>query len=311
MRYMSILIIFGLIIMYLCMHLLYHSSSVKTASKGKIVCTTGMIASVVHEIAGNSLDIICLMGPGVDPHIYKAKPTDVVHIQEADLLLYNGLHLEGQMVELFEDLHATKKVFAVSSFIDDSLCMQVDEHVYDPHIWHDVSLWQQIVMPLKDQLCTIFPDHAEQFNTNALHYLKKLKNLHHLMQKTFATIPVEKRILVTAHDAFGYFGKAYGFEVVALQGVSTDVQPGLADITKLMNFIIEQHIPVVFIESCVPKKSIETVVQMAERLGRKVQVGKELLADALGSPEKNADSYIGMMYYNMYVIMDGFAEYTT
>jgi len=309
MRHVFTTIIVCLVIFFLSKYALENRSFVKNASAGKIVCTTGMIASVVREITGNSVDVVCLMGPGVDPHIYKAKPTDVIHIQEADLLLYNGLHLEGKMVELFEELHKTKKVLPVSSLIDSSFFIQVDEGVYDPHLWHDVSLWKQIVMPLKEQLCMLFSEHAGQFNENAVTYLKKLDDLHDNMKKEFFTIPVEKRILVTAHDAFGYFGRAYEFSVVSLQGVSTDVQPGLADITKLVDFIIEKKISVVFIESCIPKKSIETVVHMAARRGHTVNIGKELLADALGSREQNADFYIGMMCYNMQVLMDGFAEY--
>jgi manganese/zinc/iron transport system substrate-binding protein len=303
------MIIICFIIVFLSKYALENRSVVKNASAGKIVCTTGMIASVVREITGNSVDIVCLMGPGVDPHIYKAKPTDVIHIQEADLLLYNGLHLEGKMVELFEELHKTKKVLPVSSLIDSSFFIQVDEGVYDPHLWHDVSLWKQIVMPLKEELSILFSEHAAQFNENAVTYLKKLDDLHDSMKRKFFTIPVEKRILVTAHDAFGYFGRAYEFRVISLQGVSTDVQPGLADITKLVDFIIEKKISVVFIESCIPKKSIEMVVHMAARRGHTVNIGKELLADALGSREQNADFYIGMMRYNTQVLMDGFAEY--
>lgn len=308
MRFTHIMAIFSLTIIGFLIFF-YLPPSHNSSTKKKVVCTTGMIGSVIREIAGDFVEVICLMGPGVDPHIYKAKPTDVMHIQNADLLLYNGLHLEGKMVELFEELHKTKKVYAVSSWLDQSLLMQVDQGVYDPHVWHDVSLWQQIVMPLKEQLCLIDPEHAAQFTKNANQYIQKLTDLHSVMQQTFATIPLEKRILVTAHDAFGYFGKIYGFEVIALQGVSTDVQPGLADMTQLVDTIIEKKIPVIFVESCIPKKSIESVVQMAARLDHTINIGKELLADALGSPEKNADSYVGMMYYNMNTIMDGFAAY--
>ncbi|RTL06620.1 manganese transporter [Candidatus Dependentiae bacterium] len=286
---------------------LWRPDQQKTYLKKKIVCTTGMISSVAYEIAGGYIDIICLMGPGVDPHIYKAKPTDVMHIQEADLLLYNGLHLEGKMVELFEELHTTKKVYAVSSWINQSQLIKVDEQAYDPHVWHDVSLWQQIVLPLQEQLCLLDPAHASIFSANAHTYIEKLNDLDKNIKKIFASITQHKKILVTAHDAFSYFGRAYGFQVVALQGVSTDVQPGLADITHLVNFIIEKQIPVIFLESCMPKKSIESVVEMVKRSGNTISIGKELLADALGEPEKNADSYIGMMYYNIEAIVNGFS----
>lgn len=292
---------------FFLLFLLNKPTTKNSSLKKKIVCTTGMICSVVRAIADDKIETFCLMGPGVDPHIYKAKPTDVIHIQEADLLLYNGLHLEGKMVELFEEMHATKKVYAVSNWIDSSKLIKVDEETYDPHVWHDVSLWQQIVLPLQEQLCILDPENASFFNENARSYVKELTKLHNTMQKTFATIPASKKILVTAHDAFSYFGRAYGFQVVALQGVSTDVQPGLADITNLVNFIIEKQIPVIFLESCIPKKSIEFVVEMVERAGKTIHIGKELLADALGYSEKNADTYIGMMYYNMHTILNGFS----
>lgn len=299
---MSLIIAAFFVIMFL-----YKPSTQQNKIKKKVVCTTGMIGSVIREIASEKIDIICLMGPGVDPHIYKAKPTDVIHIQEADLLLYNGLHLEGKMVELFEEMHTTKKVYAVSSWIDSSQFIKVDEEAYDPHVWHDVSLWQQIVLPLQEQLCLLDPENQSFFIKNANNYIQELNNLDTTIKKTFASIEESKRILITAHDAFSYFGRAYGFQVVSLQGVSTDVQPGLADITNLVTFIIEKQVPVIFLESCIPKKSIESVVEMVQRTGNSIRIGKELLADALGCSEKNADSYIGMMYYNMHTILQGFS----
>ena len=307
MRFNAVIFITILFFIGLCSFLLYRPNIKNNFSKKKVVCTTGMIASVVHEIAGDLLDIVCLMGPGVDPHVYKTKPTDVLHIQEAHLLLYNGLHLEGKMVELFEELHKTKKVCAVSSWCDNTLLIKVSEQAYDPHIWHDILLWQQIVVPLAKELCLIDPEHTAYFIAQAEKYTLKLTTLHNQIKDSFATIPAQKRVLVTAHDAFNYFGRAYGFEVVALQGVSTDVQPGLADMVTLVDLIIAKNISVIFVESCIPKKSIEAVVQMAQRRGHTLQMGKELLADALGDQEKNADTYVGMMYYNMRTIMDGYA----
>lgn len=281
-----------------------------TKSKKRVVCTTGMIGSVLHEIAGDRLDIICLMGPGVDPHVYKAKPTDVMNIQKADLILYNGLHLEGKMVELFEELAATKKVIAVSSWLDKTLLINATDQAYDPHVWHDVNLWRQILFPLTHELCLIDPENALFFSKNAEHYNDELTDLDIKMKNTFARIPAKKRILVTAHDAFSYFGRAYGFEVVAVQGVSTDVQPGLADLTNLVSFLIKHNVPVIFLESCIPKRSIEAVVEMVTRSGSSIQVGGELLADALGEHEKDADTYTGMILHNMYTIMEGFAQHT-
>jgi manganese/zinc/iron transport system substrate-binding protein len=284
----------------------YFTTNKQYTTKKKIVCTTGMIASVVQEIVQDTVDVVCLMGPGVDPHVYKARTSDVMHIQQAQLILYSGLHLEGKMAELLQELHKTKLVFAVTDVIARSLLIEVDNQVYDPHVWHDVSLWKMIVLPIAQKLTQVDPEHAQLFADNAQKYIKKLDKLDKTMKQKCAIIPAEKRILVSAHDAFGYFGKAYGFKVVALQGVSTDAQPGLADIVQLAQFIFEHHIPVVFLESCIPPKSIEAVVGMVGRLGGRVAVGQELLADALGMRKDNADSYVGMIEYNMDVIISSF-----
>ena len=308
---MNRLIISIFCILFLCVVVWYaknYSTMQQQSYKKKVVCTTGMIASVVREIAQDIVEVVCLMGPGVDPHVYKARASDVMHIQQAQLILYNGLHLEGKMAELFEELHKTKLIFAVTDAIDRSLLIEVDRGVYDPHVWHDVLLWKMIVLPIAQKLAQIDPEHEQLFVNNAQKYIKTLDELNNKLKQKCAIIPPEKRVLVSAHDAFGYFGKAYKFKVVALQGVSTDAQPGLADITQLAQFIVDHHIAVVFLESCIPPKSIDAVVGMVARLGRQVAVGKELLADALGMGKDNADSYVGMIEYNMDVIISSFMQ---
>jgi manganese/zinc/iron transport system substrate-binding protein len=284
-----------------------YAKNEKRTHKKKIVCTTGMIASVVKEIVHDKMDVICLMGPGVDPHVYKARPSDVIHIKQADLIVYNGLHLEGKMTELFEQFERSKVVFSVGTMIDRNLLLTVDEGIYDPHIWHDVSLWKEIVMPLAHQCGKILPQERSFFEESAYAYEAQLEQLHDTIKNRCAEIPQEKRILVTAHDAFSYFGRAYGYKVVALQGVSTDAQPGLADMMQLAHYIVEYKISVVFLESCIPHKSMNALVQMVARLGWNVTVGKELLADALGMEKDNADFYIGMIQYNVNAMIEGFA----
>lgn len=276
------------------------------ADKISVVCTTGMIASTVQSIVGNEAEVFCLMGPGVDPHTFKVRPSDVARIQSADLLVFNGLHLEGKMTDLFEQSDIADKSCSIQTFVDPKQLIEVAPGVYDPHVWHDVLLWSSVIDSLTERLLQLMPEKADSLYKNASEYKHRLLQLHQQLLEMYAKIPTAQRILITAHDAFGYFGRAYGFQVVALQGVSTDVQAGLADLLGLATFIVDHKVPVIFLESCIPSKSMVAVAEKVEALGFKVMLGNQLLADAVGMQGADQVAYQQMMLDNMHTIMNGF-----
>lgn len=271
----------------------------------RIVTTTGMIADAVKNVVGDSADVEALMGPGVDPHLYKATQGDLEKLNNADVIFYNGLHLEGKMVEVFEKLALRKPVIAVSKRIDQSLFHKVpgSADAYDPHIWFDVKLWQQTVMLISDTLRTYNLKSRNYFQSNATAYLKQLDSLHNWVYSEIATIPEKQRVLITAHDAFGYFGAAYHIEVRGLQGISTVSEFGLKDMTNLVNLITSRGIKAVFVESSVPRRSIEAVVAGCQERGHKVAIGGTLYSDAMGKAGTPDGTYIGMVSANVRTIV--------
>jgi manganese/zinc/iron transport system substrate-binding protein len=283
------------------------SCDTKNTSTGKlnIVTTTGMIADVVINIAGDSANVSSLMGPGVDPHLYKATYGDVNKLTDADIIFYNGLHLEGKLQEIFKKLAKAKTVVAVSNDIDRNTLTKIpgSTESYDPHIWFDVQKWQQCVdytskiMQQKDLA------HASYYKENTRKYLLKLDSLHQFARRKISEIPPSQRVLVTAHDAFGYFGKAYEIEVKGLQGISTLSEFGLKDVSELVHLIVSRKIKAVFVESSVPQKSIEAVVEGCKARGHQVKIGGNLYSDAMGNPGTPAGTYIGMVRANIETIV--------
>lgn len=270
-----------------------------------IVATTGMIGDAANLIAGTHADVITLMGPGVDPHLYKATHGDLENLTKADLILYNGLHLEGKMGEVFEKLGRTKPVVAVSGGIDTAQLRKIPgfDNTFDPHIWFNVALWKSAVQEIGLALKKQDPTHAETYQLNLDTYLLKLDSLHKSTRDSLATIPRENRILVTAHDAFGYFGDAYEVEVHGLQGISTMSEFGLKDITDLTTFIIDRKIKAIFVESSVSPRSIEAVVKGCQEKGWEVRIGGSLYSDALGAADTPAAHYDGMVSANVKTII--------
>ncbi|HSK87670.1 MAG TPA: zinc ABC transporter substrate-binding protein, partial [Anaerolineales bacterium] len=227
-----------------------------------IVTTTGMIADITKNVGGDRVQVAALMGPGVDPHLYKASEGDVQRLQEADVIFYNGLHLEAQMGDVLERLNEFGiKTVAVTDQIDRSLLQSPPEFQgnYDPHVWFDVTLWMKAVEQVRDTLVEMDPESSSAYEANANAFLTELETLHQYVLDQANTIPAEQRILITAHDAFNYFGRAYGFEVRGLQGISTEAQAGTADVQALADFIVERQIPAVFVESSVPQRNVEAV----------------------------------------------------
>ncbi len=272
--------------------------------KIRIVTTTGMIADAVINIAGDTLEVEALMGPGVDPHLYKATQGDLKKLTSADLVLYNGLRLEGKMGEILEKLGRIKPVIAVGTAIDTNqlLSSPLFHNAYDPHIWFDVSIWKQVVNKINKSLQEFDPVHADYYHRNSGKYLQRLDSLHQEVKTQIARIPPDQRVLITAHDAFEYFGRAYNIEVRGLQGLSTLTEFGLKDITDLVKYIIERQIKAVFTETSISERSIRAVVEGCKQRGHNVRIGGSLYSDAMGAKNTPEGTYIGMVNANVQTI---------
>lgn len=274
--------------------------------KIRVVTTTGMIADVVKNVGGDRVSVEALMGPGVDPHLYKASEGDVIRLQEADVVFYNGLHLEAQMGKVLERLNEFgKRTVAVTDKIDRSLLESPPAFAgnYDPHVWFDVTMWMKTVDQVKETLIEMDPAHTAEYEVNAEVYLKELEALHQYVLDQAGTIPADQRVLITAHDAFNYFGRAYGFDVRGLQGISTEAQAGTADVQELASFIAEKQIPAIFVESSVPQRNVEAVQAAVQAKGFDVQIGGSLYSDAMGTAGTPDGTYIGMVRHNIDTIV--------
>ncbi|MFC5470885.1 metal ABC transporter solute-binding protein, Zn/Mn family [Cohnella suwonensis] len=298
-----------LAVLFLSMGLLLLSgcgnkSESETASGAlKLTTTIGMINDVAREIGGEHVEVTGLMGPGVDPHLYKASQGDIKKLEDADLILYSGLHLEGKMTEMFEKMSKSKRVVAVTKNIPEEKLREADG-AHDPHVWFDVSLWMNAAETIRDTLIEADPTNKAAYQSNAEAYLANLKELDDYARAQIDTIPKEGRVMVTAHDAFGYFGAAYDIEVVGLQGISTASEYGSKDVIALRDMLVERKIKAVFVESSVPKKSIEAVIEGAKSNGHDVVIGGELFSDAMGKEGTIEGTYIGMVRHNVDTIVN-------
>lgn len=302
-------IILQLLLLVLFLPLLFtacKSPSREDDGKLKIVTTTGMIYDAVINVAGDQANVVALMGPGVDPHLYKATQGDLKKLTSADLIFYNGLHLEGKLGEVLEKLSRTKPVIAISADIPDSLLREVPgfQGTHDPHIWFDVSLWKEAVKKIRNVLVNVDDSNAQRYSTSAETYLAQLDSLHQAVRLSILEIPEEQRVIITAHDAFGYFGDAYSIEVRGLQGISTVSEFGLRDVTNLVDYIIERKIKAIFVETSVSERSIEAVVQGCQQKGWQVTIGGNLYSDAMGAEGTKAGTYIGMVDTNITTIVN-------
>ena len=271
-----------------------------------VVTTTGMIADAVINVGGERVQVQSLMGPGVDPHLYKASENDVQTLQEADIVFYNGLHLEAQMGEVLERMNDFGiRTVVVTDKIDRSILLAPPEFAgnYDPHVWFDVTLWMKAAEQIKEALIEADPTNQAVYEANAEVYLAKLEELHQYVLSQAEGIPAEQRVLITAHDAFNYFGRAYGFEVRGLQGISTEAQAGTADVQALADFIVERQIPAVFVESSVPQRNVEAVQAAVQSRGFDVRIGGSLFSDAMGTAGTPEGTYVGMVRHNIDTIV--------
>jgi manganese/zinc/iron transport system substrate-binding protein len=298
-----------ILIMLLCFLALACGNEEKTSQedgKASIVATTGMVADLVKNIGKDSVEVTALMGPGVDPHLYKATQGDLRALQGADIIFYNGLHLEGKMGEVFEKLGRIKKVVPVAGAIEESRLLQDPTYsgAADPHIWFDVSLWVSTVDVVARTLSEADPGQADYYRQNAAAYKDTLSSLHEWVKKEIQKIPEGRRILITAHDAFNYFGRAYGMEVRGLQGISTLSEFGLKDRVDLVDFIVENGIKAVFVETSVSEKNINSIVEGASKKGHAVSIGGNLYSDAMGKAGTAEGTYVGMVRANIRTIVE-------
>jgi len=271
--------------------------------KLKITCTVGMIGDLVQRIGGSHVAVNTLLGPGTDPHLYKPSEADARALNNADVVFYNGLHLEGKMTDVLKSAAQTKKhVYPVAEKIPHNLIRRIDE-AEDPHVWFDVSLWQKVAEAIRDGLVAADEKNAAAYKTNAAAVDKELSDLHQWCKSELAGIPKERRVLVTAHDAFNYFGRAYDLEVEAIQGISTDDQASLQAINKLIDLITVRKIKAVFVESSVPEKSMRALVEGCKKRGHDVVIGGQLFSDAMDEPGKPGGSYVGMVRENVNTIV--------
>jgi manganese/zinc/iron transport system substrate-binding protein len=269
------------------------------------VCTVGMIADIVQRIGGEHVAVQALMGAGTDPHLYKAREDDTRALDRADIIFYNGLNLEGKMSDLFVRIAHKKFVAAMSENIDQKLLREPPEFHghYDPHIWFDVSLWMKGAERVRDALVEKDAAHAEDYKKNAEVVLKDMAALHEWCKTELAAIPAERRVLVTAHDAFGYFGRAYNIEVRGIQGISTDDQASVGSINGLVEYIVSKKVKAVFVESSVPRKNIEALVEGCKSRGHTIAIGGELFSDAMGEAGTPEGTYVGMVKHNVNTIV--------
>lgn len=299
-------------LMLISLLLLYTSAcQQKEASKNsneplKILATTGMIADLAQNIGGDKIEVTALMGPGVDPHLYKATHGDLQRLRSADLVLYNGLKLEGKMGEVLEKLALQKPVFAIANALPDSLLL--DDPRYpgnaDPHVWFNLSLWAKCIPPVVQALTELAPQYQPLFEANAKLYADSLAEKHQWIQQQMATIPEQQRVLITAHDAFQYFGQAYGIEVLGLQGISTLSEFGLRDRVDMVDLILKRSIKAIFVESSVSEKNVQSIVESCQQQGHNLSIGGTLYSDAMGAPNTPEGTFLGMIHANVTTLVD-------
>lgn len=297
-----------LLVLSTLLFLLVSNASAQTREKPfRVVATVGMVADTVKAVGKDAVNVETLIGAGGDPHLYKAAPKDVLALANADIIFYNGLFLEGKMAEVLDRYAKQKPTIPVGERIDPALLLRPVEFAghYDPHIWMDVSLWSKTVAAVRDALGELDPSLKPELAQNAAEYEAQLAALHAQVKTWIASVPKEQRVLVTAHDAFHYFGRAYDIEVRGIQGISTESEAGLKDINTLVDFLVERKIRAVFVESSVSQKNIMALIEGARARGHEISVGGELYSDAMGPPNTPDGTYLGMLRHNALFISRG------
>lgn len=272
--------------------------------------TTTMITDLVEQVGGDRVEVQGLMGPGVDPHLYEPTQGDVDRLREADVIFYNGLFLEGQMNDiLVQTARQTPAVQVTEAVPEDELLPSQDyEGQADPHVWWDPTLWETTVDTVVDELSGLQPDSADYFEERGEEYRQEIREAHEEAQAMVEEVPEDRRVLVTSHDAYGYFGERYGFEVRGLQGLSTETEAGAGDVQNLAEFLVENEIPAIFVETTVPRRNVEAVQAAARDRGFDVEIGGELYSDAIGEPGEPGGTYPGAFLENVESITSGLSR---
>jgi len=271
-----------------------------TGERIEVVVTTGMIGDAVREVGGDHVAVTTLMGPGVDPHAYRQTRSDIVRLANADLVLWHGLYLEAQLEEFLRELDVEGDVVAVAEGLPHNLLIGHDDYEgrFDPHVWMNPNLWARVVLEVRDALIAEDPANEADYRANATAHLDELSALATYATRVLSSVPAESRVLLTAHDAFNYFGSAYGFEVVGIQGISTESEAGLARIAELVDLLVERDIRAVFVETSVSDRNIRALIEGAAARGHEVEIGGELFSDAMGEPGTYRGTYLGMIDHN-------------
>lgn len=286
-----------------------------TERKMNVVVTTNIIGDLVRQVAGDRVTLTTLMGAGVDPHLYRASEGDVQTMAEADLVLYNGLHLEGKMTDVFAQMNerSVPTSALAADAVPDSLLIPSAEYAssYDPHVWFDVQLWRRVTQHVGDVLARRDTARAEAYRSSADAYAQRLDSLHQYVMRQSKRIPEDRRVLVTSHDAFRYLGQAYDIEVRGLQGISTASEAGTQDVQTLADFVVTRRIPALFVESSVSPRGIEAVQAAVKAKGFQVRLGGTLYGDALGDRGTPTGTYIGALRHNIDTIVQGLLNTST
>ncbi|KOR89619.1 metal ABC transporter solute-binding protein, Zn/Mn family [Paenibacillus solani] len=274
----------------------------QAGDKIRVVTTIGQIAEPISVIGGDRVEVLSLMGPGVDPHLYNATQGDIKKLDSGDVIFYSGLLLEGNMTEIFEQIGKNKPVLAIADAIPKDQLLQDDAQATDPHVWFDIDMWKLSLDSAVEKLKTLSPKDADYFEKNKQQYFAQLDELKAEAKDKLSQIPEEQRVMVTAHDAFGYFGRMHGLEVVGLQGLSTEAEIGLSDINGTIDILLQHKVPAVFVESSVNPASINAVIEGASKKGLDLKLGGELFSDAMGEEGTTEGTYIGMYRHNVETI---------
>jgi len=276
----------------------------KADDRIEVVATTGMIADAARQVGGDLVNVKALMGPGVDPHAYRQTRSDIVATAQADLVLWHGLYLEAQMEEFLLRLAEEKNVVAVAETLPTNLLIGHDDYdgKYDPHVWMNPNLWSRVVLSVRDALIATQPEAEAIFRANADAHLAELRDLAQYTTRVLSSVPAERRVLLSAHDAFNYFGSAYGFEVIGIQGISTESEAGLVRIEELVDLLVSRDIRAVFVESSVSDRNVRALIEGAAARGHEVKIGGTLYSDAMGEEGTYEGTYVGMIDHNATII---------
>ncbi len=267
----------------------------------RAIATVGMVADIVRNVGGQHVEVLQICGPGVDPHLYKATRDDVQTMMRGDIIFYSGLMLEGKLSDTLSKMARRKPVVVVTELLDEARLLEPEELVghFDPHVWMDVAAWSECVVAVANKLSEFDPGNADSYAANAAAYGQQLDQLHQYGLKSIGSIPSASRVLITSHDAFNYFGRAYGLEVQGVQGLSTESEAGLQRINELVDMLVKRKVKAVFVESSVPRKNIDALVEGVRAKGHDISVGGELFSDAMGKAGTYEGTYVGMLDHNI------------